>query len=107
MGPSLFNNLSVYLFVAIFLLGAGILGVVHRRTLIGMLVSVELILNGAGLNLVAINRFIAPDNSYGVEFSLFIMGIAAAEATIALALIILIFKKVGRVEGDKMTEMRD
>ena len=56
MGPSLFNNLSVYLFVAIFLLGAGILGVVHRRTLIGMLVSVELILNGAGPHRLAFRK---------------------------------------------------
>jgi len=47
-----YNHLHVYLFVALFLLVSGILGLVYRRTLIGMLVSMELIMNGAGLNLV-------------------------------------------------------
>ncbi|MCK7471255.1 MAG: NADH-quinone oxidoreductase subunit K [Desulfomicrobium escambiense] len=66
----------------------------YRRTLIGMLISIELIMNGAGLNLRCIQHDLshqtAPD---GMVFTLFIMGIAAAEAAIALAIIILIFRK--------------
>jgi NADH:ubiquinone oxidoreductase subunit K len=105
--PLLFNVLHVYLFIALFLLCAGILGLVYRRTLIGMLVSVELIMNGAGLNLVALNRFIAPDNAYGMVFTLFIMGIAAAETAIALAIIFLLMKRMKVIEGGGMKEMKD
>ncbi len=102
-----YNHLHVYLFVALFLLVCGIAGVVYRRTLIGMLVSMELIMNGAGLNLVALNRFIAPENAYGMAFTLIIMGIAAAEAAIALGIIILIFRKYRHVEGGQLQEMKD
>jgi len=103
----LYNNLNIYLFISVFLLCAGILGIAFRRTLIGMLISVELILNGAGLNFVALNRFLDPDNAYGVIFTLFIMGIAAAEAAIALGVILLIFRKFKHIEGDKLKEMKD
>jgi NADH:ubiquinone oxidoreductase subunit K len=103
----LYNYLHIYLFVALFLLFCGIVGVVYRRTLIGMLVSMELIMNGAGLNLVALNRFISPENAYGMAFTLIIMGIAAAEAAIALGIIILIFRKYQHIEGGDLKEMKD
>ncbi|MCX5802053.1 MAG: NADH-quinone oxidoreductase subunit NuoK [Proteobacteria bacterium] len=102
-----YNNLYTYLFVSLFLLCCGVLGVLYRRTLIGMLVSVELIMNGAGLNLVAFNRFSSQDNPYGMIFTLFIMGIAAAEAAIALGIIILIFRKYKHIEGGEIKEMKD
>jgi len=102
-----YNHLHVYLFVALFLLVSGIAGLVYRRTLIGMLVSMELIVNGAGLNLVALNRFFSPENAYELAFTLIIMGIAAAEAAIALGIIILIFKKYGHIQGGDLTEMKD
>jgi len=106
-GQFLYNNLYIYLFISVFLLCAGILGIAFRRTLIGMLISVELILNGAGLNFVALNRFLDPDNAYGVVFTLFIMGIAAAEAAIALGVILLIFRRFRHIEGEKLKEMKD
>lgn len=103
----IYHNLDLYLFIAVFLLGAGILGMVYRRTLIGMLVSMELIMNGAGLNLVALNSLVAGENAYGYVFTLFIMGLAAAEAAVALALIILIFRKFGHIESAELKEMKD
>jgi len=106
-GQFLYNNLYIYLFISVFLLCTGILGIAFRRTLIGMLISVELILNGAGLNFVALNRFLDPDNAYGVIFTLFIMGIAAAEAAIALGVILLIFRKYRHIEGEQLKVMKD
>ncbi len=103
----IYSNLDFYLFISLFLLGAGILGIVYRRTLIGMLVSMELIMNGAGLNLVALNSLAVGDNAYGYVFTLFIMGLAAAEAAVALALIILIFRRFGQIESAKLAEMKD
>lgn len=107
IGPFLYNNLYVYLYVSLFLLCCGVLGIIYRRTLIGMLVSVELIMNGAGLNLVAFNRFLSQDNPTGMIFTLFIMGIAAAEAAIALGIIILIFRKYKHIEGGEIKELKD
>jgi NADH:ubiquinone oxidoreductase subunit K len=106
-GTFIFNNLYIYLFIALFLLCSGILGILYRKTLIGMLISIELIMNGAGLNLVAFNRFASPDNTYGQIFTLFVMGIAAAETAVALGIIILIFRKFGHIEGGKLKEMKD
>jgi NADH:ubiquinone oxidoreductase subunit K len=107
MTTLLYNNLNIYLFVALFLLCAGIAGIVYRRTLIGMLISMELIMNGAGLNFVAFNRFSKAGDTAGQIFTLFIMGIAAAEAAIALGIIILIFRRYRHIEGDKLNEMKD
>lgn len=106
MGELWYNNLHVYLFTALFLLGCGLLGVMYRRTLIGMLISMELIMNGAGLNLVALNSFSAQGNAYGIAFALFIMGIAAAEAAIALGIIIAVFRRFGHIDGGDITEMK-
>ena len=102
-----YNHLHVYLFVALFLLVSGIAGLVYRRTLIGMLVALELIMNGAGLNLVALNRFIAVEKGTGMAFTLIIMGIAAAEAAIALGIILLIFRRYRHVEGAELQEMKE
>jgi NADH:ubiquinone oxidoreductase subunit K len=104
---TLHTTFAIYLVVALFLLAAGILGVVYRRHLVGMLISMELIMNGAGLNLVAINRFLYPENPFGMVFTLFIMGIAAAEAAIALAIIILLFRKGHWSEATSMNELKD
>jgi len=106
MSELLYNNSSIYLFVAVFMLFCGIAGLVYRRTLIGMLVSMELVLNGAGLNLVAINRFIVPENPYGLAFTLIIMGIAAAESAIALSIIIIIAKRYQHIESGDMKELK-
>jgi len=103
----LYDQVFAYLFLSLFLLFCGIVGVLYRRTLIGMLVSMELIMNGAGLNLVALNRFMVPENVYGSAFALIIMGIAAAEAAVALSIIILIFKKYQHIEGGELKEMKD
>lgn len=106
MHTLLYEHLQIYLFVALFLLFCGVAGVIYRRTLIGMLVSMELIMNGAGLNLVAINRFVCPENPYGLAFTLVIMGLSAAEAALALSLIILIYRKYRHIEGENLTEMK-
>ena len=105
-GDLIYNNLHLYLFIALFLLGCGLLGMIYRRTLIGMLISMELIMNGAGLNLVALNSFSSQGNAYGIAFALFIMGIAAAEAAIALGIIIAVFRRFGHIEGGEIKEMK-
>ncbi len=87
------NNMSIYLVLAAFLLMIGVFGMIRHKTFIGMLISTELILNGAGLNFMAFNKFTSPDPAVGQIITLFIMGIAAAEAAIVVSFILAVYRK--------------
>jgi NADH-quinone oxidoreductase subunit K len=104
--PALGDNLITYLIIAALLFGIGFYGLVHRRTLIGMLIAGELILAGASLNFMAFNRFLAPDPTVGQIFTLFIMGIAAAEAAIALSIIIAVYRNFRTIDVEDVSELK-
>jgi NADH:ubiquinone oxidoreductase subunit K len=70
----------------------GIYGLLTRRNLIAMLMSVELVLNAAALNFVAFHRYLFHGSPAGVVFPLFIIAVAAAEVAITLAIIISLFR---------------
>ena len=97
---------EIYFVVAAFLLATGIYGLVRRRTLIGMLIAGELIFSAASLNLMAINRFFAPDPVVGQIFVLFIMGLAAAEVAIALSIIIAVYRNYRSIHSTDMSELK-
>jgi NADH-quinone oxidoreductase subunit K len=83
----------------------GVYGFLTRRNLITILMSVELILNSVNINFVAFNKYLYPDRLEGHFFSLFIIAVAAAEAAVAIAIIINIyrnFKSINVEEADKM-----
>jgi NADH:ubiquinone oxidoreductase subunit K len=96
---------DLYLVLAAFLLAAGIYGLVRRRTLIGMLISGELIFSAASLNLVALNHFFAPDPTVGQVFVLFILALAAAEASIALAVTIAVYRNYRSIHAKELSEL--
>ena len=100
------NSLLVYLFVAALLFSLGIFGVFQRRSLIGMLIAIELMLSGASVNFMAFNRFLAPDPIIGQIYTLFIMGIAAAEAAIALSIIVALFRRLRSINIERAQELR-
>jgi NADH-quinone oxidoreductase subunit K/NAD(P)H-quinone oxidoreductase subunit 4L len=100
------NSLHTYLFIALVLFCIGLLGLLKRRSLIGMLISVELMLNAAGINFMAFNRFLAPDPAVGQIAVLFIMGIAAAEAAIALSLILALFRKIRSINVEQARQLK-
>jgi NADH-quinone oxidoreductase subunit K len=104
--PAFGDNLITYLIIAALLFGIGFYGLVHRRTLIGMLIAGELILAGASLNFMAFNRFLAPDPTVGQIFTLFIMGIAAAEAAIALSIIIAVYRNFRTIDVEDVSELK-
>ncbi|HSH13461.1 MAG TPA: NADH-quinone oxidoreductase subunit NuoK [Desulfurivibrionaceae bacterium] len=103
---NLHNYLESYLVVAAFLFGLGIYGLLNRRTLIGLLISAELLLSGASLNFMAFSRFLAPDPTTGQIFTLFIMGIAAAEAAIALSIIIAVYRNYQSIDTEDVAELQ-
>ena len=97
---------DIYLALAAFLFATGIFGMVRRRTLIGMLIAGELIFSAASLNLVALNHFFAPDPTAGQIFVLFIMALAAAEVSIALAIIIAVYRNYRSINSRELSELK-
>lgn len=100
------HSLNTYLIVAAFLFASGFYGILQRRSLIGMLISSELILSGASLNFMAFNRFLAPNPTVGQIFTLFIMGIAAAEAAIALSIVIAVYRNYKSIDAEDLTDLK-
>lgn len=96
---------DVYLVTAALLLAIGIFGLLRRRTLIGMLISGELIFSAASLNLMTFSRFRAPDPAVGQIFVLFIMGLAAAEVAIALSIVVAVYRNYRSVTTKELSEL--
>ena len=94
------DSLQSYLVVAAILFSIGIYGVITRKNAIAILMGIELILNSANINFIAFNRFGGMENLDGHVFSIFVIVLAAAEAAVALAIVINLFKNVGSVEVD-------
>jgi len=101
----MYDRLEIYLAAAAFLLAVGIYGLIRRRTLIGMLISGELIFSAASLNLMAFNRFTVHDRSVGQIFVLFIMGLAAAEVSIALSIILAVYRNYRSVKTNEVSDL--
>jgi NADH-quinone oxidoreductase subunit K len=85
-------SLQHFLILSAALFSIGLFGVVSRRNAVGVLMSLELMLNAVNLNLIAFNRYVHPADYTGQMFTLFTITIAAAEATVGLALVVSIFR---------------
>ncbi len=95
-----------YLGLAAVLFAIGLFGVITRRNAIGILMSLELMFNAANINFVTFNKFIAPGSLTGQIFALFIIVVAAAEATIGLAIVLLIYKNWRGIDAENVTVMK-
>ena len=100
------ESLITYLVLGALLFCIGIYGILQRSSLIGMLIATELILNGAGLNFMAFNMFLSENPATGQIFTLFIMGVAAAETAIALSIIITVYRKFKKIMADSVSELK-
>ncbi len=84
----------------------GIYGFLVRKNLITILMSTELILNSVNINFVAFNKILYPDHLEGMFFAIFIIAVAAAEASVAIAIIINIYRRLVNIDVEKMNEMK-
>jgi NADH:ubiquinone oxidoreductase subunit K len=84
----------------------GVYGFFARRNLITMLMAVELILNSVNINFVAFNKYLFPHQLEGVFFTLFIITIAAAEVSIAIAIIINLYRRFNTIDIDDSNTMK-
>ena len=98
------QSLDSYLFISATLFCLGILGVVTRRNAIAVLMGVELILNAANINFIAFSKFNGM-NLDGHIFGLLVIVLAAAEAAVALAIVINIYNNMNSINVDEASEL--
>ncbi|HEY0752267.1 MAG TPA: NADH-quinone oxidoreductase subunit NuoK [Chitinophagaceae bacterium] len=94
------------LFVSTALFFIGMYGLLTRRNLITILMSIELILNSVNINFIAFNKYLYPDKLDGVFFTIFIITIAAAEAAVAIAIIINLYRSHKSIDVENAAELK-
>ncbi len=96
--------LSWYIMLSAALFTIGVVGVLSRRNIFIILMSIELMLNAANINLVAFSHYL--QSLTGQIFVMFVITVAAAEAAVALAIIILLSRNRGSVYVDEFNIMK-
>ena len=91
-------GLSHLLFISTALFFIGIYGFLTRRNMIAMLMSIELVLNAVNINFIAFNKYLFADKLDGVFFTIFIITRAAAEAAVAIAIIINLYRNYKSID---------
>jgi NADH-quinone oxidoreductase subunit K len=99
-------DLSKFLIIGALLFSIGVAGVLTRRNIIVIFMSIELILNAANLNFIAFSRYLQETGSMnavaGQVFTIFIIVVAAAEAAIGLGLVIALYRNRETIFVDKI-----
>jgi len=98
--------MQYYLILAALLFVVGLFGVITRRNTIGILMSLELMFNAAIINFVTFNKFVVTEGLTGQIFGIFIIVIAAAEATVGLAIVLLIYRNWRGIDSDNYSIMK-
>ncbi|MBO4462776.1 MAG: NADH-quinone oxidoreductase subunit NuoK [Prevotella sp.] len=96
-----------YFVLSALLFFIGVFGFVTRRNLIAMLISVELVLNAVDINFAAINRLLYPNGMEGMFMTLFVIGVAAAESAVAIAIIINVYRHFRSDNVDSITNLKN
>lgn len=99
-------SLPHLLLISTLLFFIGVYGFFTRRNLITILMSIELILNSVNLNFIAFNKYVWPGQLDGLFFTLFVIAIAAAEAALAIAIIIHLSRHILSIDVDKTDELK-
>ncbi|MGD8453272.1 MAG: NADH-quinone oxidoreductase subunit NuoK [Phycisphaerae bacterium] len=102
--------LTAYLLVGAALFVMGLIGFVTRRNLIIMFLCTELMFQGIVVNLVALGRYPLPGRAVNLDgqvFSLFLLAIAAAEAAVALAVVVLLYRHKPTLDANAWRTLRD
>ncbi len=98
-------SLSEFLMVAAVLFGLGIAGIIlNRKNVIILLMSIELMLLAVNTNFIAFSYF--QGNTIGEVFVFFILTVAAAEAAIGLAILVVLFRRLGSIEVEKLDKLK-
>lgn len=93
-----------YLILAAILFCIGLYGVLTRRNAVAVLMSLELMFNAVNINMVAFSHF-RPEIT-GIVFSLFIIAVAAAEATVGVALVLSVYRNQKNIDLEESSQLR-
>ncbi len=99
-------GLNHFLMLSGVLFTIGVFGVLTRRNAIAVLMSTELMFNAANISLVAFSKFITPEALTGQIIAMFTIIVAAAEATVALAIVLLIYRNFKGINVDRINFMK-
>ena len=99
-------KLVYFLIISAVLFGIGMYGVLTRRHLVHVLLSIELILNAVLINLVAFSSFTTPDKIIGQMFAVFVIVVAACEVGVGLAIILSVYRKKKTVDIDNINILK-
>lgn len=99
--------MELYLGVSLIMFFAGVYGFLSRRSMLMILISIELMLNAADINFVVFNRYLFPGQLEGFYFALFTIAIAACETAVAIAIIINIYRNLSSVEVGNLDQMKE
>ncbi|MCB9367422.1 MAG: NADH-quinone oxidoreductase subunit NuoK [Calditrichaeota bacterium] len=99
-------SLTSYLVLAALLFLLGVFGVIERRNLVGLMISIELMLNSASINFMAFNHFLFPGTVTGQIMTLFVIGLAAAEATLFLAIVFAVYRHYRSINVEQVDHLR-
>ena len=88
------------------LFAIGLYGLVQRRSLVAMLISLELMLAAVSVNIIALTRHTGNDTAMGHVVVLLLMGVAAAEAAVALSLFVAIHRSAHDIDVERLSEMQ-
>jgi NADH-quinone oxidoreductase subunit K len=101
------HSLEAYLGLSVLLFSVGVFGFLARRNAIAMLMSIELMLNAVNLAIVAFGAFTPSLAANAAVIALFVMAVAAAEATVGLAIVIAIYRNRRTPLVDEYASMRE
>ena len=99
-------GLNHFLILSTALFFIGVYGFLTRRNLVTLLMSIELILNSVNINFLAFNKYLYPEKLDGLFFSLFIIAIAAAEAAVAIAIFINLYRSHQSIDVEDADSLR-
>ena len=99
--------LLYYLVVSIILFAIGIYGLITKGNALRLFFAVEIVINSANLNLVAFSRYLSPTNLEGQTFALFSIALAAAEAAVGLAIVMITFRLNKDVDVFKLRKLKN
>ena len=98
--------IDYFLVVSTLMFFIGVYGFLVRRNLVTVLMSIELMLNSVNINFVVFNKYLFPHQLQGHFFSLFIIAVAAAEAAVAIAIFINVYRRFSNIDIENVSSMK-
>lgn len=99
--------IQYWLLLSLFFFSVGLYGVLSRKSAVGILISVELMLNAGAINMVVFNRYLMPQQVDGQVMSIFVLALAAAEVLVGLAILIMLFRRKKSVDVTQMNLLKN